>query len=105
LAEIRAAGGEVVAVSVDDVERNREVVDRLGLEFPILADTGRDAVAAFGVVHAGGGMGGSDIPRPAVFVIAPDGAVRWRSLADDWRVRLRPERVVQALEQVRRPAP
>lgn len=89
------------AISVDPVERNREVVDRLGLDFPILSDADRRAVAAYGVMHAGAGMGGVDIARPATFLIGPDGVVRWRDLTDNWRVRVSPDAVIEAVQELR----
>jgi peroxiredoxin len=89
-----------VAVSVDEVERNRRVVEKLGLEFPILSDSSREAIAAYGVVHVGGGPGGSDIARPATLLIGPNGAVAWRSLTTNWRVRVRPDSVIAAIEAV-----
>ncbi len=96
--EIRTAGAELVALSVDDVARNRRVVEKLGLDFPVLSDSDRQAIAAYGLVHAGGGPGGTDIARPATLLIGPDGTVLWRSLTDNWRVRVRPEAVLAAIE-------
>jgi len=91
----------VVAVSVDPVAKNREVVEKLGLEFPILSDADRRVIAAYGVVHRHGGMGGTDIARPAVFVIGPDGVVRWRGLTENWRVRERPQHLLDVLRSLR----
>jgi peroxiredoxin len=92
-------------VSVDDVETNAGVVEKLGLGFPILSDAERTAIAAWGVVHSGGSVDGSDIARPAVFLVGADGTVRWRNLTENWRVRTRPEHLLDALarHQVRRP--
>lgn len=92
----------MLAVSVDTVEQNRTLADRLGLDFPILSDAERTAIAAWGVVHAGGGIGGTDIARPATFLVEPDGTVSWRSLTENWRVRVRPEHVLGALESTPR---
>jgi len=91
----RAAGVRVVAISPDSVDDNRKVVERFGLEFPILSDPRLVATDAFGVRHAEARMDGADIPRPATF-IADDGAVRWRDLTDDYRVRPRPDAVLAA---------
>jgi peroxiredoxin len=99
--DIRAAGADVVAVSVDPPDRARQVVDRLALEFPVLSDADRSAIAAYGVVHAAGGVGGDDIARPATFLIGPDGTVLWRDLTDNWRVRVRPERILEAIAATR----
>ncbi len=84
-------------MSVDGIEQNRELAEDLGLDFPVLSDADRTAIAAWGVVHAGGGIGGTDIARPATFLVEPDGTVSWRSLTDNWRVRVRPEHVLDVL--------
>jgi len=84
-------------VSVDSIEQNRKLAEGLGLDYPVLSDADRTAIAAWGIVHAGGGIGGTDIARPATFLVEPDGTVSWRSLTDDWRVRVRPEHVLDVL--------
>jgi peroxiredoxin len=82
---------------VDSVDDNRRLADELGLDFPILSDSERRAVAAYGVVHAGGGLGGTDIARPATFLVGPEGTVRWRELAENWRIRVRPDTIFEAI--------
>ena len=86
-----------MAISVDGVDDNRGVVDKLDLGFAILSDPGARTADAYGVLHESGGIGGVDIARPATFVIGPDGRVRWRSLTENWRVRVRPDAVIDAL--------
>jgi peroxiredoxin len=100
VSDITATGTRIVVVSADAVDDNARVVERLGLEFPILSDSGRTAITAFGVVHEGGGLGGTDIARPAAFLIEPDGTVVWRNLTSNWRVRLDPEDVIRAVQTV-----
>jgi peroxiredoxin len=90
-----------VAVSVDPIPDNRRVAEKLGLEFPILADESRTLIADYGVLHAGGGIGGRDIARPAMFLIGPDGTVLWRHLPDNWRVRIRPEELLAVVRDRR----
>jgi len=95
--EIRASGAEVVAISVDRVQDNSRVVEKLGLDFPILSDTKREAIAAYGVVHEGGGIDGGAIARPAILLVGADGTVLWRDITDNWRVRARPDTVLEAV--------
>ena len=68
----------MVAVCVDSIARNHDVLTRLQLGFPILSDPTLATTRAFGVEDAQNG-----IAWPAVFVIGTDGRVRWRSLADE----------------------
>ena len=93
----RAAGVRVIAISPDSVDDNRAVVERFGLEFPILSDRELAATDAFGVRHAAARRDGGDIPRPATF-IADEGVVRWRDLTDDYRVRPRADDVLTAIQ-------
>ena len=96
---LRAAGGQIVAVSPDTAAENRKVAENLGLDFPILSDSDLALTEAMGLVHEEGGMGGRDIPRPAIFIVQ-DGTVRWRALTTNWRVRIRPDSLLDALRQV-----
>ena len=87
---------EVVAVVVDPVEKNAEVVEQLELSYRIVADTERHVLDAYDLRHEEGGEGG--IARPATFLIDGNGIVRWRDLTDNYRLRPSPEDV---LAQVR----
>ena len=99
--DFRAMGVRVVAVSPDSPEQNREVAEKLGLDFPILSDGALELTSALGLVHEGGGIPPDfgDIPRPAVFIVR-DGTIRWRALTDNWRVRVRAEPLLQELARV-----
>lgn len=85
-------------MSVDTSEESARLIDGLGLGFPILSDVTREAITAWGVVHEGGKPGGGAIARPAIFLVEPDGLISWRSLPDNWRVRVRPEQVIEVLQ-------
>jgi peroxiredoxin len=99
--EFEAKGAKLVAVSVDSVEQNREVAERLELGYPILSDAQLAATDAFGIRHPGGNPFKSgtdaDIPRPATYVFA-NGVVTWRDLTDNFRVRTDPQRVLDAVD-------
>jgi peroxiredoxin len=99
--EFRKEGANVVAICVDSVDENRKVVERLGLEYPILSDSERAALRAFDVLHAGASpVDHSDIARPATFIVS-DGAIRWRNLTANYRVRPRPQTLLAALRTLR----
>jgi peroxiredoxin len=97
LSDIQSAGAEVVAVSVDTTEESARLVKGLSLEFPVLSDVERRAIRDWGLVHEGGKPGGGAIARPATYIVEPDGTISWRSLTENWRVRVRPEHVLDAL--------
>lgn len=87
----------MIAVSVDTIEENARLAEGLGLEFPILSDVQRETIRAWGLVHENGRPGGGAIARPATFLVEADGTIGWRKLTDDYRVRVRPEEVLEAL--------
>ena len=62
----------------------------------ILSDPDLTAIDAFGLRHVGGSMEGGDISRPAIYVVR-DGVVRYRALTDNWRVRMRPEDLLEVV--------
>jgi peroxiredoxin len=97
LSDISSAGATVLAVSVDTIEENARLADALGLEFPILSDVQEEAIREWGLVHENAKPGGGAIARPGVFLVEPDGTISWRRMTDDYRVRLRPEDVLNVL--------
>ncbi len=101
LDEIRALGGEVVAISADTPEESHELHEGAGFDFVLLSDPEGLAISAFGLQHAGAGIHGEDIARPGVFVVDREGQIAWRSLTDNWRVRVRPDTIIEQLKQLR----
>jgi peroxiredoxin len=97
--EFEAAGYRVVAVSPDTVEENQQVARRLRLDYPILSDADLQLTDALGLRHEGAAMDGGDIPRPATF-IALSGAIRWRDLTDNWRVRIRADDLLREAREL-----
>ena len=79
LEDFRAAGAELVAISVDDAARTEPVRQELGIKFPLLCDTSRDVVKKYGLLNRGEKGG---IAFPASFVIDRERVVRFRALED-----------------------
>ena len=75
--QIRAAGAQVAALSVDVPERSEALRQRDGLAFPLLCDPDHHVVEAWGLFDPNEKGG---IARPATFVIDPDHRIRLRSL-------------------------
>lgn len=96
MGEFEEANTEVAAICVDSVAENADVAERMGITFPILSDPELKAIDAFGLRHVDGGFG-KDIARPAVFLFDGNGALMWKSLTDTWRVRVRPEELLERL--------
>ena len=96
--EIRSLDAEVLAISSDSPEDNQELAAKL--DFPILSDVELTVIDAFGLRHAGASIEGKDIARPGVFIIGRDGQIAWRDLTDNWRVRVRPETILEQLKEL-----
>jgi len=85
---------------VDPVEENRKLVARFGFPFPVLSDAERTAVRAFDVLHPGAHPSdATDIARPATFIVS-GGRVRWRDLTPNYRIRPRPEALLEVLRSL-----
>ena len=97
LSEAERAGVEVVAISPDPNERSQHLAERLHLGYRFLADGDLTVARRWGLLHAGGGPNGEDVPRPATVVLDRDGVVRWFSISRNFQVRPDPEDVMRAV--------
>jgi peroxiredoxin len=97
LSEAERAGLEIVAISPDTSEQSQRVADGLRLGFRFLADRDLAVTRSFGLVHAGGGPDGQDVPRPATVVLDRDGVVRWFSVSRNVQIRPDPDDVRRAV--------
>ena len=100
VSEFDARGIRVVAISVDSPDINKRQSQKLGYTFPLLSDPDAKVIRRYDVLHPGAGPKGADIARPAEFLLDSDGIVRWVNLTDNIAVRARPERVLQASNQL-----
>jgi peroxiredoxin len=100
LAEFRAAGIQPVAISVDTPEESRDLSRKAGYTFPLLSDRNAETIRHYDLLHKGAGEHGRDIARPAEFLVDRNGVVRWRNLTEDFRVRARPEQILEAARQL-----
>ena len=84
-------------MSPDSNQRSQELADRLGVSYRFLADTNLAVTRRLGLVHAGGGPGGADVPRPATVVIDRAGVVRWTAFGSNIQSRPAPRAVLRAV--------
>jgi peroxiredoxin len=95
--ELEATGAEILAISPDPNERSQQLADRLRVNYRFLADPDLAVTRRLGLVHRGGGPGGTDVPRPATVVVDRQGVVRWAFFADNVQVRPDPREVLRAV--------
>ena len=75
--QIRSAGADVVAVSVDAPEKSEALRVELSLPFPILCDIEHRVVREWGIYNSREKGG---IAKPAVFIIDAGGVVRFAAV-------------------------
>ncbi len=98
LGEFEQHGIRVVAISVDSPEISRKLCGQAGFTYTFLSDPKAEAIRRYDLLHASASPEDSDIARPAEFLIDASGVVRWVNLTDDFRVRARPERMLQVID-------
>ena len=85
-------------MSVDPPATTRDHLKKMGWTYTFLADPEAKVVKQYDLAHDQGG--GKIIARPAEFLIDPTGTVRWLNLTEDFRVRTRPEMVLDAFDRL-----
>ncbi len=74
-------------------------IEKTGWTYTFLADPQAEVTRRYDLVHAGAAPGtGTDIARPAEILIDPTGTIRWVDLTEDYRVRARPETVLEVFD-------
>jgi peroxiredoxin len=70
----------------------------MGFTYMFLSDPKTEVIRRYDVLHACAGPKGTDIARPAEFLIDSTGTVRWVNLTENIAVRARPEQVLRAFD-------
>jgi peroxiredoxin len=96
LKEFEAAGVRPVAISVDTPEVSRNLATKAGYTFPILSDPTAETISRYNLLHKGGGPEGSNIARPAEFLVDTSGTVRWTNFTEDVRIRAKADEMLAA---------
>ena len=99
--KFQQAGIRPVAISVDTPEESRDLCQKAGYTFTFLSDPNAEAIRRYDLVHAGAGINGQDIARPAEFLLDSQGTVRWLNLTENYWVRARPEQILEAAKALR----
>jgi peroxiredoxin len=104
LSEFESRGIRVVALSVDAPEINRRQRQKLHFTDTFLSDPKAEIIRRYDLLHAGAGPKGTDVARPAEFLIDSSGIIRWVNLTESVAVRARPEEVLKAFDEMARGA-
>ncbi|MCM3905864.1 MAG: redoxin domain-containing protein [Pyrinomonadaceae bacterium] len=101
LAKFEEVGIRPVAISVDSPELSRDLSQQAGYTFPFLSDPKAEVIRRYDLLHAGAGIEGQDIARPAEFLVDSSGTVRWLNLTENYWVRARPEQILDVARSLR----
>ena len=96
MAKLEEVGIRPVAISVDSPEDSRDLCQKAGYTFTFLSDPKAEVIRRYDLLHAGAGIDGRDVSRPAEFLVDSSGTVRWVNLTENYWVRARPEQVIAA---------
>jgi peroxiredoxin len=95
LKDIQQLGVRPVAISVDTPEMSRDLCRKAGYTFTFLSDPKAEVIRRYDLLHPGAGVRGQDIARPAEFLVDSSGVIRWANLTEDYRVRARPDQIIE----------
>jgi peroxiredoxin len=116
LSDIRAAGGDLVAISPQTPEQSLAAAEKNALAFEVLSDHGNRVATLFGIAYPIpevvkaigarfgtdlGAINGSDdgqLPISATYVIERDRRIAVASIEPDFRVRLEPTEALRVLK-------
>ena len=101
LGDFDARHVRLMAISVDPPGISRELCRTQGYTFTFLSDTSSQTLRAYDLVHEKAGPGGTDISRPAEFLVDSTGTVRWVNLTGSIAVRARPEQVLKIVDELK----
>ncbi len=81
-AEFDQLDTRIVAISVDDVEHNRTVWEKVAQkQFPVLSDSRVAVIRQYGLLHTAG-KGGADIALRTTLLIDAQGTEQWRRVSE-----------------------
>ena len=78
--EIRSLGGEVLAVSMDNLDQTQGLVQQVGIEFPVLYSSKDPAIP----LAYSGLMDNGMNAFPSTYIIGTDGQLKWEYVGDDY---------------------
>jgi peroxiredoxin len=96
---------EILALSVDELEEQQMMIDRVAaedgmlIEFQLLADPDHAVIDRYGVFNPEAAPN-QPIPHPTTLVIDKEGVVRWKFIETDFRIRPSNEDILAALAEL-----
>ncbi len=101
LKELKATGGQVVAISYDSTDVLRRFATKHSITFPLLSDAGSKTIEAYGILNKEAQGRAKGIPYPGTFIVGTDGVIRAKFFLEGYKERIDPESIRQALLKAR----
>lgn len=93
-----------MAASLEGPEDLRTMRDSVPATFDFFSDDGGRLVDLLGVRHAGGNpMDGGDLPQSSSYLVRSDGTILWSHKTSNYRLRPRPEHILDVADALLRP--
>lgn len=118
-AKIREAGGNIVAISVENPDKSSSVATKNELQFTVLIDPRLETARKFGIVYElaketdeqykskgldvakNNAMETAELPLGATFIVKKDGEIVYAFLDTDYKKRAEPEVIIENLKKIK----
>ena len=101
LKEIEAAGGQVVGISYDPVDKLKDYADRTKVTFPLLSDVGSKTIDAYDIRSKAENTKPAGYSYHATFIIDQSGVIRAKLFQLSYQERPVVEALIKALKEAR----
>lgn len=121
LTQIKAAGGNLVAISVENPDNSLSVAKKNELDFTVLSDPNLTVARSFGIVYQlpketdelykshgldvakHNEMERAELPLSATYVVNQKGEIVYAFLEPDYKKRAAPEAIIETLRKIKSP--
>lgn len=121
IAQIKAAGGNLVAVSVENPDNSLSISKKNELDFTVLSDPNLSVARKFGIVYElpketdeiykshgldvakHNQMDKAELPLSATYIINRKGEIIYAYLEPDYKKRASPETIIETLSKIKSP--
>ncbi len=121
LAQIKAAGGNLIAVSVENPDNSLSVAKKNSLDFTVLSDPNLTVARSFGIVYQmpketdelykshgldvakHNAMEKAELPLSATYVVNRKGEIAYAFLEPDYKKRAEPQTIIETLQKIKSP--
>ncbi len=96
--EFKKRDVQLLSVTIEVPESNKRMRKATGVHFEILSDEAGKLIDHFGMRHVKGKRGQSDLAQSSSFLLDHSGRVLWQRIAENYRVRPKPEEILRAID-------